>query len=143
VRTITLYGLFFCLLSIVGGCVKKKNHPRKDKASALLADAFVCEHEARLVDVPIPLGACPVSRFAKQQQTTPSQLLGYTVYYSPEELISYYTYEMERLGWDQIVQHEGTEAVLVFNKPKRVAIISLRPINYAKVELVLFVSSLD
>lgn len=139
-RITTLYGLFFCLLTVVGGCVKKKNHSRK--ASAVSADVFVCEHEARLVDVPIPLGACPIKRFSEQQQSTPSQLLGYIVYYSTEELIDYYTYEMERLGWDQRVQHEGAEAVLVFNKPKRIAIISMRPIKNQKVELVLLVSSL-
>ncbi|HBR70999.1 TPA: hypothetical protein DIC20_00865 [Candidatus Dependentiae bacterium] len=97
-----------CLLCT--GCLKEKRAP---------IDIQLCE--ARLSDIPIPLNCRPLS--ASISETS----FAYNTAKTVDELSTYYRAEMERLGWDVTGENNSDESVLIFAKPYRVAVISLRP----------------
>jgi len=88
------------------------------------------QQEARLTDIPIPLNAKPLPKyFWMDEQESAGVMLGYCVTASPQEIVSFYSQEMERFGWDQIVYCNAHEHLLIFEKPGRVCSISLRPVD--------------
>lgn len=88
------------------------------------------EQEARLTDIPTPLNAKPVPNyFWMDKKESAGVMLGYSVTASPQEIVSFYSQEMERFGWDQIAYFDACEHLLIFEKPGRVCSISLRPVD--------------
>lgn len=76
--------------------------------------------EARLVDIPIPLK----SNWSDDKENKCS-----TVFFTEltkEEVISFYRYEMERLGWLEAAFFDDLEPIIIFKKPERWASISVR-----------------
>ena len=101
------------------------SNAKKQRSSSEIL-AVIAEQEAKLMDVPIPLDARPlVSYFDESDEKGCS--LGYTSDTSQEEVAFFYTQEMERLGWLQTVACETVESILIFEKPGRFCIVSLRP----------------
>lgn len=100
---------------------------QKDSKKARRASlAAIKIQEAKQADIPIPLSAKPLSHH--YYVDADRVMLGYRdTTLSSEDLISYYEQEMERLGWRSIFAVMGTEAVLQFEKPGRLCIVSIRP----------------
>lgn len=91
---------------------------------------FVRQQEARLTDVPIPLNAKPVPQsFWVDEKESAGVMLTYTVSVPPHEIVSFYSQEMERFGWDHVASFDAHEYLLIFEKPGRVCSVSLRPVD--------------
>lgn len=97
------------LCLVLTGCVKERK-PQVD----------IQECEARLSDIPIPLNCRPIS------DSISDVSFAYTSQNAVYELVHYYFSEMERLGWDLMGENRFDETVLVFVKPYKIAIVSLR-----------------
>lgn len=116
------------------GCSKQDSALSKDRLAdqqqVMYENDFVRQQEARLTDVPIPLNAKPVpKRFWIDEGESAGVMLTYVVSTSPQEIVSFYSQEMERFGWDQTACFNAHEHLLIFEKPGRVCSISLRPVD--------------
>lgn len=128
--------LFFGIIFLFSpGCNKQgttfshKDRPT-DKQQAMYDLDFVRQQEARLTDIPIPLNAKPVpKRFWVDEKESAGVMLVYMVSASPQEIVSFYSQEMERFGWDQTAYFNAHEHLLIFEKPGRVCSLSLRPVD--------------
>jgi len=149
------------LLGLLSGCLQKKPHKSLDHKAGISENSssvsskahgslenemqhswntpmpdhkahIVCQQEARLIDIPIPLHALAIQSESSTvpNQETDSLVLAYRVNSKYRDIGSFYTNEMERLGWNMISSVYDVESLLVFIKPQRVCAISLR--NYAK-----------
>lgn len=89
------------------------------------------QQEARLIDIPIPVQADPLSlhgdRLGNEEKS--SLVLAYRVYSKKQDIRSFFALEMERLGWNMIADIEDVESLLVFVKPTKVCTVSMRS-NY-------------
>ncbi len=82
--------------------------------------------EAKQADIPIPMSATSLSR--QYYADADRVMLGYRDYtLSPQDLVTFYEQEMERLGWRSIFAVSGYESMLQFAKPDRLCIVSIRP----------------
>ncbi len=109
------------------GCAKRDSASLHKKYEV---HDLVRQQEARLTDIPIPLNAKSVSKyFWMDEQESAGVMLGYCVTASPQEIVSFYSQEMERFGWDQVVYCNAYEHLLIFEKPGRVCSLSLRPVD--------------
>jgi len=100
---------------------------------------LIKQQEAKLIDVPIPLDVEPLPDYFSEHVTKGDELsLGYMSPMSRDELILFYTQEMERLGWKKRGLAHTVETLLYFEKPGRFCAISLRPQN-TKINLIIFV----
>lgn len=88
----------------------------------------ILEKEARLVDVPLLLGAEPLEEyFLDGEGSYAHSELGYDVDYSKKELEQFFLEGMEREGWTLSTYASGVESFLYFVKPNRFCLISIRP----------------
>ena len=84
------------------------------------------EQEARNPDIPIPLEANPYNYYCAQDGK--QYALSYTSSNMDyDQLVAWYDLEMERLGWQQIAYIQGTEYMLMYDKPYRFCTILLQP----------------
>ncbi len=83
------------------------------------------ECEARMNDLAMPVGCKLIC-----DQIFANTVAYSTQRYSTHELIKFYVPEMERLGWNLIGWVENTQATMVFDKPRKMCVISIR--NLAK-----------
>jgi len=104
--------LFFVIIFLLApGCKKQDNaflneacFADKQKNDELRDIDFTRQQEARLTDIPIPLNAKPLPKsFWMDETESAGVMLTYIVSTSPQEIVSFYSQEMERFGWDQIV----------------------------------------
>lgn len=105
----------FCLLFLTG-CIKRLS---KDKAKNEVSD-IAC-FQAKLIDIPIPLDS--------EQILSGISANSYAFYSKDilQSIIHFYEIEMEFLGWQKIAEFIGFESLLVFEKPNKKCIISVRP----------------
>ena len=83
--------------------------------------------EAKLSDIPIPLGSEPIPDFfAQEPQDELGVVLGYTSQTPVSKLYSFFKAECLRLGWLFCGGLESIESLLTFEKPDRICTISLR-----------------
>jgi hypothetical protein len=85
----------------------------------------VHECEARLSDIAIPIKRVPIKKLLSEYS------YAYTTAESIEWLIDFYQREMERLGWElngkiDGQDYPGNEVTLVFNKPHKLTVVSIR-----------------
>ncbi len=88
-------------------------------------DQFV-RLQARLVDIPIAVGAVPCLDLYDEVSSYRGVMLQYKVSSPREDVIRFYTYEMERMGWQCIMLVHASEDLLIFDKPERLCAISIR-----------------
>ncbi len=81
-------------------------------------------YEAQLSDIAIPVMAQPVDASGT---TTGGAQLTYHCTLTRDELVNFYTQDMERLGWRQTIHSVGNEVLLSFKKPGRFCAASIRP----------------
>jgi hypothetical protein len=93
------------------------------------------EYEARLHDVPIMLNAKP-EEFNGPDDTNQFSC-SYMINNKLDDVEHFYQGQMERLGWQLYSSFNMNERILVFEKPSKVCVLSLRPIG-KQVKVVIF-----
>ena len=83
--------------------------------------------EARLVDIPVPVNVRPLEQYFTQTDSG-DVCIAYGSSMQLGVILAFYQREMERFGWQRIAQLEGLELMLVYKKPKKISVISLRPV---------------
>lgn len=86
------------------------------------------EKEAKLYDIPVMLNARPYygtqSYFVSQGS---DEVLAYTISHKNlDEIVLFYSQEMERLGWQIIKKFYAYEVFLYFQKPLSACAVSIR-----------------
>jgi hypothetical protein len=84
-------------------------------------------YQTKLADVPFPLGSTPVEQFDGCVPTDQGMIVAFVSPLALPEVATYFAAEMEREGWRTVAHLDGPEAVLMFEKPRRLCSISLRP----------------
>jgi len=110
------------------GCGQNKKSKKKFLTDRELKNlrTLPCEKEARLSDIPIPLGAKPMDEFLSDPYSATETVVGYHSDRKIEDLFSFYLQEMERLGWQTIASFDGNEKSLNFQKPSKFCSVSIR-----------------
>lgn len=100
------------------------NQPLKLPKSVSLE--AIAKQEAKLIDIPIPIGAQVLESACEINDASDHMVLGYTTSLDYNTLIAFYQREMERLGWQQLAYVSGSESLLTFIKPGRFCSVFLR-----------------
>lgn len=111
--------IFLAAVIIVAGCAKKNNQSNSLKFKK--NKSLVSEQEARLFDLAIPLDAV-VSK--------DKSIDNFYSYYSSIPVLNlseFIEQEMESLGWKLVTKFIDKEASLVFEKPFKYSVVSIRP----------------
>lgn len=77
-------------------------------------------YEARMLDVPIPVGSSIV------QDSPDDDVCMFVTARSIEELLVFYRRELERAGWQEQVVFTGAKTMAIFKKPNRWLAISMQ-----------------
>lgn len=56
-------------------------------------------------------------------------MLAWVCQYDQEMVTNFYNFEMENVGWKRIACIKGYENTLVFQKPKKICVISIRALS--------------
>jgi len=140
--------ILICILLFISGCSQRKQISKKSSVSnhGVCSEtisntndlvSIVNEQEAKLIDVPIPLNVCPISSYFINNSSDRDISLGYDSYSGIEELLQFFTQEMERLGWKMRALSTTTESLIYCEKPTRFCAISLRPSNQEKITIII------
>jgi hypothetical protein len=99
--------------------------PEQKPPSRAQIRSQMLEHQARLVDIPVPLQSTPLERYFYAQEGTVT--LGYDVRGYVSDYMLFYEQGLERSGWRKVTTlSTDFESLLVYDKPERFCIISLR-----------------
>lgn len=128
-RVVILVGLI-----LLPSCSKKHEYDTSCQSSGI--DTFR-EQEAKLIDIPIPFGSKPLKRFIESMQESEQIMLGYETEMSIDALHHFYVQEMERLGWQQKGVCRGPEQFLLFNRPGKISMVSIRPHTHGATEFII------
>lgn len=135
------------LLSLVSGCSKQheKNKAALKKAAfsfdGLQTNIDICaeltptlcaipEIEAKLIDIPSMIGSTVINGQldGEHNEDNDTLMLAWASAYDQETLTLFYIQEMEQLGWQKLAKVKGFETTLLFQKPKKFCVISIRAI---------------
>ncbi len=128
---------FFIIIAIfvaILSCSKKNSNLPNPQETNL---HVFREQEAKLIDIPIPFGSKPLKRYTEQIQESENIMLGYENEMPANALQNFYVQEMERFGWQQEALCTGPEFVLLFSRPGKISIISLRPQTNGTTEFII------
>lgn len=113
--------LLICL--VLPACYKKISKPARKQ---YYDEQPVFKAEAQLTDIPLPV------QTVARTLTSDGKTSGITFISSFQlpDLVKFYQFEMERLGWKE-VQLFGVESevLLIFEKPGKFCTVSIRPDN--------------
>jgi len=97
--------------------------------------------EAKLVDVPIPLGAQVVQSYDAESGCEGNDtFLSYRAEMRADELTLFYRQQMEQMGWQQTRLFCGPEKLISFKKPDKRCAISIRPQMRGLSEVTIFLA---
>lgn len=83
--------------------------------------------QAHLADIPLPIQAKVHTLTGSTPESTG---LVFSSTFTLQDLIKFYQFEMERLGWKELHLFSVTsEILLVFEKPQKMCTVSIRPDN--------------
>jgi hypothetical protein len=101
--------------------------------------AYIHQQEAKLTDIPLPLNVEPL--FC--EQSFDAMLFAYACSMENNEIIAFFQREMERAGWQFHAVFRTFETMIVFTKPGKTSVISLRPAvkKAGKSELYIFIEN--
>lgn len=137
----TVNFLTILLISLMPSCAKQKNQHKaalQTKAAssfsaietnvdiAALQPEYDTQIQAKFSEIPFMVG----STIMKEELTVTQQLIltGICLYDS-FALADYYVIEMQRSGWQKISEFHASEVTLLFQKPKKVCVISIRSLS--------------
>jgi len=106
----------------------RRQHTHSDISGDALNDALHAVRciEARCTDIAVPLQAQPVEQQCVHNDDG-SIALVYDVALPLDTLLTFFSHEMERAGWSQKKLYNRDEYTLLYTKPGKIAIISVRP----------------
>lgn len=88
----------------------------------------VQQQEAVLIDIPVPLYDERLPVYDPDPNSGHSTIiLGYKSSLDTNDIVDFYTNQMERLGWNCIKLFQGFESLLQFESPDRLCTVSVRP----------------
>ena len=124
---VLLVGLFCLLLSSCAKNSHVKQSTTNNKHNRMPIDR-VQQQEAMLVDIPIPLFDERLPVYDPDSNLGHSTImLGYKSSLDTNDIVDFYTKQMERLGWNCIKLFHGVESLLQFESPDRLCTVSVRP----------------
>jgi hypothetical protein len=127
------FRIFFACALFLPSCSlrqsKKSVKGKKNTLDALVLDTknqtqripTVRPHEARMIDVPLPLGAHPVQ--SDHDENTVESVALYELCMPLDDMLMFYAVELEREGWREVMTVAGERTVLVYEKPGRMCVI--------------------
>lgn len=84
--------------------------------------------EAKLVDIPLPLKTLlEPQQIAFSAIDATAVMRVYKARLTVDEIVLFYQQEMERMGWRQELFFAGQDSLLVFERPTRSCVVSIRP----------------
>lgn len=100
----------------------------KSSANILSCDERIQLFEAKLTDIPIPLGAKPIHQYFDAPEIEAAEIvLGYSTEQSIDELSNFYQTSMIQFDWRLVSAFSGLEHMFVFEKLDQMCVVSLRP----------------
>jgi hypothetical protein len=85
------------------------------------------KNEAHLTDIPLPVQVAP---HILSGSTADSTGITFISNFELKDLVRFYQFEMERLGWKELhLFSVESEVLLVFEKPQKFCTVSIRPDN--------------
>lgn len=88
------------------------------------------ECEARLADIAIPFGAQLLNQYANYTHPQHQTVLGYASTMSMDDVVAFYTEQMETLGWRCMGHIAGYEQLLLFERPGRLCNVVIRSLTH-------------
>jgi hypothetical protein len=86
--------------------------------------------EATLTDLPTMIGSV-ILRHTHQNLANDQQMIVFATICSADEIIAFYRIEMARMGWHQTAIIDADEKFLLFEKPKKIALVTVRSLENA------------
>lgn len=130
--------VFFFVVALTGGCSKSGTIVKeKVYSSSVSAD---WQQEARLQHVPLPLNAQRADvcgPLESGEQPKDQIIVCYLVDMTIDQLIDFYTEQMERFGWLQIGDFRSHQTLLLFERPDKLCAIALTAVA-KRVQLTIF-----
>jgi len=100
----------------LSGCVKKTTHIDSSSLSV---------YQAKLFDIPLPMQA--IFKPDEIGDSADGLFMYYSIFLDQSALANFYEREMDRFGWQQLIENNSKkELLLVFNKPNKICVISIR-----------------
>ncbi len=117
------HAVWYAALLILSGCVPRcRTRVLKPTLLAKKGELRMCE--AKWSDVPLPLGITPDTQKTREALDGAGCIFAYTTPLLPDECLSFYKREMERLGWRE-------ELILSFNNPVEYIVSYEKPTQLA------------
>ncbi|MBY0109914.1 MAG: hypothetical protein K2X90_02270 [Candidatus Babeliaceae bacterium] len=122
-RLVSSLFILCCSLILLPACYKKIN-----KQNPYYYDEQpILKNEAHLTDIPLPV---QITAHSISGSTQDSSALTFVSTFELVDLIKFYEFEMERLGWKELHLFSVTsEVLLIFEKPEKFCTVSIRPDN--------------
>lgn len=127
-----------CGLMVLSGC--KKTRVRSDLHTAPYRQEL---NEAKLVDVSVPVGVIAYDMTMQDDSVERGSetIAFYETDFSDTMLREFYQMDMERLGWKEVQTFiSNEESLLLYETPRKIAAISIRPYATVRRGVVIFVS---
>lgn len=100
---------------------------QKTQKPQVAGDDLVRLYEAKLADIPVPMGAKPIKNYFQSSSPDSREIvLGYVSSQSIEDIAAFYASQMEQFGWYQTAAFANVEHLMLFEKPDQICTISLR-----------------
>lgn len=90
---------------------------------------LVRQKEAKLSDIPVPINSEPLLKYFKSKTKKNEIILGYKNYMDASSVAKFYNQEMELFGWENVLFFDNIEKIMLFKKPSRFCLVSIRDIN--------------
>lgn len=117
-------GVGFLCLMLMGSCAKRDRLTDQERLSIRIS-------RARLLDVTVPLNIQPVVKYVGDDS------FGFLSDQSIDDLLTYYLGGMEALGWQLLGKFDSVEKQLVFLKPHKMVIVTIREHDSSSLVLIL------
>ena len=119
-----LHGLVLIALLFFVGCAHRKIQKQKEESPLILLYQELLAKESMLPDVPLDADIHHI--FTDYLQPEHIEIV-YATKLSSDEITTIYIQEMERLGWNKIMQSNLKSSMLVFQSPVFVCTVSIDP----------------
>ncbi len=101
--------------------IKNIYSPKKSDFNSIITTC-----ESKLTDIPIPAKAVPSPEYFVEKNQTAGVSIGYCCEQNRTSLVSFFKQQMPNFGWRLQGDAHGAESMLLFKKPDRLCIVSLR-----------------
>lgn len=118
-----------CKKTLIDDCIDERfdfcssSYSPQNQINPSLSPLSICQ--AKLFDIPIPMQA--VFQADDLGDSADGLSINYSIILDQSAISCFYEREMERLGWQQLIENmSNNELLLVFNKPNKICVVSVR-----------------